>query len=98
MKALKTLVAVMSLLIVAGLGLLGWGLIHGRERAPTGGAAAGYATAVPLPAGARVEQVLAAGERVVLRIAGPGGERLVVLDPAAGRVVGRFDLAPATAP
>ena len=48
---------------------------------------------VPLPAGARVEQMAAAGGRIVLRVASPGGERLVVLDPALG-TVGTFVLAP----
>ena len=50
--------------------------------------------AVPVPAGARVEQTLVVGERVVLRLAGGGGERILVLDPAAGTVTGSFVLIP----
>lgn len=97
MKAIKGLVAVMTLLLVAGLGLLGWGLSN--QAARIGGArpaaSDGFGTvAVPLPAGARVEQVLAVGDRLVLRLAGTGPERLLVLDPSSGTVAGGFELAP----
>lgn len=95
MKAIKALVAVMTLLLVAGLGILGWGLSNQAARLG-GGKGASLAsdafgtTAVPLPAGARVEQVLAAGDRVVLRVTGGGPDRLLVLDPASGAVFGSF--------
>ncbi len=106
-KAIKALVAFMGILIVAGLGLLGYGLMNAKNgakpRAATAAAAASPAAAVmaefgavavPVPAGARVEQTLVVGERVVLRLAGGGGERLLVLDPAAGTVTGSFVLIP----
>ncbi len=97
MKAIKALVAVMTLLLVAGLGVLGWGLSNQAGRMARPGAAPGVgfgAVSVPLPAGSRVEQVLAVGDRLVLRLAGSGAERFVVLDPASGAVAGSFDLAP----
>lgn len=104
-KAIKGLVLFMGLLLVAGLAVLGWGLSNtagkvGKPRAaaPASAAAAGTAdfgaVAVPVPAGARVEQVLVAGERVVLRLTGNGAERLLVLDPADGKVAGSFVLTP----
>lgn len=103
MKALKALVIFMTVLLVAGLGLLGWGLATKGERlhrAANAPAAALPATAsfgdvaVPLPAGARIEQMAVVGNRVVLRITAADAERLVVLDPAAGRVDGQFILVP----
>lgn len=100
MKAIKALVAFMGVLLVAGLALLGWGLYSqagkmATKSKPGGSAAADFgAVAVPLPAGARVEQVLVAGERVVLRVLGTGPDRLVVLDPAAGVVAGSFVMVP----
>jgi len=106
MKALKALVIFMTVLMVGGLGLLGWGLVNKvpRGKAANHAATAGAATAadgadfgavdVPLPAGTRVEQMAVAGERVVLRVTGGGAERLIVLDPAQGRVAGSFVLAP----
>ncbi|MBF0327201.1 MAG: hypothetical protein HQL42_19325 [Alphaproteobacteria bacterium] len=95
MKAIKTLVAVMGILLLGGLGLLGYGLTTktGRNAKPTALADFG-AVAIPLPAGARVEQMAVAGERVILRIAGPGPERLIVLDPAGGTVTGSFVMTP----
>ncbi|CAA7621574.1 conserved hypothetical protein [Candidatus Terasakiella magnetica] len=105
MKALKSLVLFLGVLLVVGLGLLGYGLYSKAHL--KGGASAGAAPAavaavvaefgtvqVPIPAGARVEQMVTAGERVVLRLNGPAGERILVLDPGQGKVVGAFALTP----
>lgn len=103
MKAIKALVAFMGVLLIAGLGLMGYGFYSkagqsgAKSRAPVAAAAqiGSFGTvAVPLPAGSRVEQVLVAGERVVLRITGAGPERFIVLDPDHGTVAGNFLLTP----
>lgn len=100
-KAIKALVAFMGLLLVGGLALLGYGLMNAKNAAKSRPAVATSAPvadfgalAVPVPAGARIEQTLVVGERVVLRLAGAGAERLLVLDPAEGKVVGSFVLTP----
>jgi hypothetical protein len=101
-KAIKALVAFMGVLLVAGLAVLGWGLSNAKGGAKSKAAPATVATAseqfgtlaVPVPAGARVEQTLVVGERVVVRMSGAGGERLLVLDPAEGKMVGSFVLTP----
>lgn len=100
-KAIKALVAFMGILLVGGLALLGYGLMNAKNSAKsrpvavTAAPVAEYgALAVPVPAGARIEQTLVVGERVVLRLAGAGAERLLVLDPAEGKVVGSFVLTP----
>jgi hypothetical protein len=102
MKALKALVIFMGILLVAGLGVLGWGLATRAGRttpaphpvATQAGAPFGDVE-VALPAGAKVAQMETVGERVVVRVTAAGGERLVVFDPAAGRVMGTFVLVPA---
>lgn len=104
MKAIKGLVAFLGLLLVVGLGVLGYGLYtkahqKGSAVAFTGPVqpvkVAEFGTvAVPVPAGARIEQMAVAGERVVLRLTGAGPERVVVLDPGLGKVTGAFVLAP----
>lgn len=90
----------MGILLLSGLGLLAYGV---ATKTGQGGARPASATfraedfgavAVPVPAGARVEQTLVVGERVVLRLAGGGPDRLIVLDPADGSVAGSFVLAP----
>jgi hypothetical protein len=100
-KAIKALVAFMGLLLMAGLALLVYGLMNvksaGKTRpvATVAAPSADFgAVAVPVPAGSRVEQTLVVGERVVLRLAGAGADRLVVLDPADGKLVGSFVLTP----
>lgn len=98
MKALKALVLGMGVLLVAGLGLLVYGVSTRMGNPPvtasrpTGGFGE---VEIALPAGARVEQMAIAGERVVLRLSGGGPERVLVLDPASGRVSGSFALMPA---
>lgn len=101
MKAIKALVLFLGLLLVAGLGLLGYGLF--AKKAPKAGAshisggivASEFGTmSVPVPAGSRIEQITSAGERIVVRLSGPGPERLLVIDPAQGRVSGSFVLTP----
>lgn len=108
MRAIKGLVAFLGVLLVAGLALLGYGLytkapFKGTPAASSGGAAGAVAVApvaefgqlaVPVPAGYRVEQMVVAGERVVLRLGGGGPERILVLDPGQGRVSGGFVLTP----
>lgn len=105
MKALKGLVAFLGLLLVVGLGALGYGLYsnaHLKKAGPavTASTATAPSTAefgsvrVPLPAGSRVEQMIGVGDRVVLRLTGGGPEQLLVIDPGQGRIVGGFVLTP----
>ena len=105
MKALKGLVAFLGLLLVIGLGVLGYGLATKAHLKGAAGSTAAAKTTVssasdfgavqiPLPAGSRVEQMTTVGDRVVLRITGGGPERVLVLDPALGRVTGSFVLSP----
>jgi hypothetical protein len=104
MKAIKALVVFLGVLLLAGLGLLGYGLyskapMKGTPSAASGGpvlpAVAEFGQlAVPIPAGYRIEQMLVAGERVVLRLSGGGPERILVLDPSQGKVAGGFALTP----
>jgi hypothetical protein len=105
MKALKILVMSMGLLIVIGIGLVGYGLTRGTPRpaatpgtaeigtpAPT--PATPFAFQYPAPKGSRLEQVLAAGDRVVLRYSSPDGDRLVFLDSHSGQLAGTILLPP----
>ena len=85
MKAIKGLVVFLGVLLLAGLGLLGYGLyskapVKGTPSAASGSPASAAVAefgqlAVPIPAGYRIEQMLVAGERVVLRLSGGGPER-----------------------
>lgn len=104
MKAIKALVVFLGVLLLAGLGLLGYGLyskapMKGTPVAASGGSGPAPVAefgqlAVPVPAGSRIEQMVVAGERVVLRLSGGGPERILVLDPGQGKVAGSFALTP----
>ncbi len=110
MQAIKALVLGMGVLIVAGLGLLGYGFYTQSDRLERGGgqtapAAAASARAfgevtVPLAAGGRITDVAAAAGRLAVRVAEPAGERILILDPSDGSVAGSFVLraAPSAAP
>jgi len=104
MKALKTLVIGMGLLICIGIGLVGYGLTRGKQQAAapaTPGTetasstpAALFATQYPVPKSARLEQVSAAGDRVVLHFSSPEGDKLVLLDTHTGQLAGTVTLTP----
>ena len=104
MKALKTLVISMGLLICIGLGFVGYGLTRSKHQPPVASATPGteamipaapaavFATQYPLPKGARLEQMIAAGDRVVLRFSSPDGDKLVLLDSHTGQLAGTVTL------
>ena len=100
MKALKILVIAMGVLIIGGVGLVGYGLTRGKQQpAATPGAtemAPGvvFATQYPVPKGARLEQMSAAGDRIVLRFSSPDGDKLVLLDSHTGQLAGTILLTP----
>lgn len=103
MKAIKALVVFMGILLVVGLGLIGYGVATRTGKPETAAKPHAVATSaaaefgvvtIPVPAGARLDQTLVVGEKVVLRVTGGGAERLIVLDPADGRITGSFVLSP----
>jgi hypothetical protein len=108
-RAVKALVLFLGVLLVGGLGLV-IHAISGKLAPKTGPATlappvAGISPAasfgpvtVPLGRDERAGPMIAAGDRILLRITGPAGERIVVLDPQGGRVAGSFTLEPAEAP
>jgi hypothetical protein len=88
MRALKILVVVMGVMIIAGVVILGVTVVRRMSPAP-------LAASAPLdePAGTHIAQVSASGDRVVLLLQGGGPDRLVVLDLRNGAVVSRAGLA-----
>jgi len=99
MRALKALVIFMGVLILAGMGLVGYGIVKRTatpERPAPATAARPYGPVeISLPSGARIARTRTSGERLIveLELAG-GGERLLVLDLATGGLVGTIDLKP----
>lgn len=82
----------MGLVIVAGFVFVGVE-VYRRINDPERRLAAGRAVAdrpvqtdLGLPQGARIEDILAVGNRIVFRVRLPGGDRLYVMDPRTGAV------------
>ena len=94
--ALKALVIIMGLMILAGLALL-VAIIAGRavhrKPAPSPAPTAFSAAPITLPAGARIATMRVGADRLVLDIALPdGSHQLIVIDLATGRRLGTIPL------
>jgi hypothetical protein len=98
MRALKILVVVMGVLLVAGFVALVV-IIAGRvsRGGPAATAAHGFAAApIDIPRGARIEAMTAGPDRLILALALPeGGRQLVVIDLVKGVRLGTIELHPA---
>jgi hypothetical protein len=89
MQALKALVIFMGVLLVAGTGLLVVTVIRRvSDRAvhpPIAASLPGRAS-VALPQDARIEEMIALGSRLALRVSGPAGDTVLLIDPATGAI------------
>ncbi len=102
MKSIKALVIFMGRLILAGLGLLVYGVVgQVSEVAGPGapGAPDGFdAASVTLPAGCVLAEARIDEGRLVLRAGGPASrpdcQQVILLDPASGAELGRITIAP----
>lgn len=89
MQALKVLVVVMGVMIVAGV--IGLGVVMTRRLSavpPSLGS-----VTLDEPAGTRIAGVVAGGETILLQLQGGGPDRVAVVELRSGRVVGRIGLA-----
>ncbi len=97
MKSIKALVIVMGLLIVAGLGLLVYGMANQVSTMTQSGS--GFdAASVTLPAGCVLAEARIDEGRLVLRAEGPPSypecQQVILLDPNSGAELGRVRIAP----
>ncbi len=87
MRLLQAAVVVMSVLIVAGVAVLGVTIVR-RLGAP----AMEHAAVLDEPAGTRMAGISGAGDRVAVLLQGGGPDRVLLLDAHSGLVVGRVSL------
>jgi hypothetical protein len=98
MQALKALVILMAVLIVAGMALLVYGLVT-----RTGGSGEGGVTSLDLavPEGCRIAGSELDGERLVIRLDGLAErdcQQVLVVDLAGGRLIARVRAVPGAVP
>lgn len=103
MRALKTLVVVMGVLLVAGTTVLVVVIAQRLSRPPAARAPtlrtqplAGFdRTAIPAPPGSRIVAFVPEGGRLIVHLAlADGREQLVVIDLASGARLGTIDMRP----
>ncbi len=88
MAALKVLVVVMGVLIVIGVAVLIYGLATRLD-----GPRTAFEGRLVLPPEAKIVDMTASGDRLVLRVALPDrSERLIVVDLVRGRQLGALEL------
>jgi len=102
-RALKIAIAVMTVLIAAGLAAIAWRLVAlagkpAGHALPSAGATGGHAI-VPqvraeLPAGAVVRTMALGADRLALHYDAPAGAGVLIVDLASGAVLSRVDLVP----
>jgi hypothetical protein len=95
MRALKVLVIVLGVLLVAGVAALIVGIVTRGPR-PAEPVKRGFGERiVELPAGAVLADRQVVGDRLVLTLSLPdGGHRLLVVEPGSGTVLGTIELRP----
>ncbi len=99
MKSIKALVIIMGLLILAGLGLLVYGVAGQVSEISGPGDSAGFdAASVRLPAGCVLAEARLDEGRLVLRVEGPADrpdcQLVILLDPDSGAELGRITFVP----
>lgn len=94
MRALIALTVGMGVLILIGTTVLVVLLVE-RSGTPARGA---YSLMLDEPSGTRLAGVAAVGDRMALELQGGGPDRVVMVDPRSGAIVGRVSLAPVSGP
>jgi hypothetical protein len=101
MRALKTIVITLGVVLLGGIGLLIYGLSQSWHRVtdaqprlgPTAPISSGWGrTALGDATASRVTALTAAGELVAIHLRGERGDRVVIVDPRTGSVVGTFSV------
>ncbi len=88
MKAMLAAVIGMGVLIVLGVAVLAVTVIRRLSVAPMQAA-----LVIDEPAGTHMLGMAAAGDRLAVLLQGGGPDRVVLLDPRSGQIVGRVGLA-----
>jgi hypothetical protein len=95
LRALKVFVVVAGLVLVLGTAALAWLLIRRHDQEAARPARVPAMVDLPLPAGARIEQVVADGPRLLLLLRGPEEQQyLALVNPATGERLGLIRLVP----
>jgi hypothetical protein len=93
MRALKAAVIVMGVLIVAGVTTIVVTIVSRTVNSGSGASAVAAQVVLDEPAGTHIVGTSLAADRLAVQLQGGGGDRVVLVDTHAGRVIARIGLA-----
>ncbi len=93
MRALKIATIVMGVLIVLGTTVILVTIVKRTMSGPAGLPEKAFAAVLDEPAGTAIVGIAAVRDRLAVQLHGGGVDRVVLIDPASGAVVGRIALA-----
>jgi hypothetical protein len=92
MRILRVLVIVMGVFIVVATTVLIVLIVHRLSGTPVTGQTTAITAQLDELAGTHIVTIVAAGDRLAIQLQGGGPDRVVLLDPRNGAVVGRIAL------
>ena len=93
LRALKIATIVMGVLIVLGTSVVLVTIVKRTMSGPAGMPEKAFVAALDEPAGTGIVGIAAVRDRLAVQLHGGGVDRVVLVDPASGAVVGRIALA-----
>ncbi len=93
MRALKIVTIAMGVLIVLGTTVVVVTVVRRTMLAPAGMPEKAFSAVLDEPAGTVIGGIVSVRDRLALQLHGGGADRVVLVDPASGAVVGQVSLA-----
>jgi hypothetical protein len=93
MRALKVATIAMGVLILVGTAVIVVTIVKRTMSGPAGLPERAFAAVLDEPAGTVIAGIASVRDRLAVQLHGGGADRVVLIDPASGAVVGRVGLA-----
>ena len=93
MRAVKIATIAMGVLIVLGTTIILVTIVRRSITGPTGAPEKPFAASIDEPAGTSIAGIAAVRDRLAVQLHGGGTDRVLLIDPVTGAVVGRIGLA-----
>ena len=93
MRAVKIAAIAMGVLIVLGTTVILVTIVKRTVTGPAGLPEKPFATVLEEPAGTTIAGIAPVRDRLAIQLRGGGVDRVLVIDPASGAVLGRIELA-----
>ena len=93
MRAVTIATIAMGVLILLGTGVIVVTIVKRTMSGPAGSPEKLFATVLDEPAGSGIVEIAQVRDRLAVQLRGGGVDRVLLIDPASGAVVGRISLA-----